>query len=113
MEFIEKNFGPVKIFHLSGKIMGCTKTQLMCDRLKELIDTGTREFVMNFRNMRWINSSGVGAILACLNTLRQNGGDIRFANLQGMARQYFHISKLETVFGIFNSIEKAVANFTP
>lgn len=111
MEFIEEKFGQVKVFHLGGKIMGDTGTQEMCAHLKELINAGTQNLVMDFRDVRWINSSGVGAIIACLNMLRQKGGDIRFANLQGTAQKYFQISKLETVTKIFDSVEAAVASF--
>ena len=111
MEFTEENFGPVKVFHLGGKIMGDAKTKMLCDRLKELIDAGTRSLVMDFRSVRWINSLGIGAIIACLNTLRERGGDIRFANLHDATQQYFHITKLETVVRVFNGIDKAVASF--
>jgi anti-sigma B factor antagonist len=112
MEFTEETVGPVMVFHLGGKIMGDTKTKMLCDRLKGLIDAGTRSLVMDFRNVRWINSLGVGAIIACLNTLRERGGDIRFANLHDATQQYFHISKLETVVKICASVDEAVASFT-
>ncbi len=111
MEFIEETFGQVKVLHLGGKIMGDATTQMLCDRLKELINAGTRSLVMDFRNVRWINSLGIGAIIACLNTLRQCGGDIRFANLHDATQKYFHISKLETVVKICGSVDEAVASF--
>ncbi len=111
MEFTEETVGPVKVFHMGGKIMGDAETQVLCNRLKESINAGTRTLVMNFRNVRWINSPGVGAIIACLNTLRQHGGDIRFANLHDATQQYFHISKLETVVKVFDSVDAAVASF--
>ncbi len=111
MEFTEETAGPVKVFHLGGKITGDAKTQMLCDRLKELIDAGTRSLVMDFRSVRWINSLGIGVIIACLNTLRNNGGDIRFANLHDATQQYFHITKLETVVEMFDSVEEAVASF--
>lgn len=111
MEFTEETFGPIMVFHLSGKIMGDTKTQVLCERLKTLIDADTRSLVMDFSGVRWINSLGIGVIIGCLNTLRQRGGDIRFANLQGTSEKYFHISKLETVVKIFNNVEEAVTSF--
>jgi anti-anti-sigma factor len=111
MEYTEEIVGAVKVFHLRGKIMGDATTQAMCSCLKNLIAAGTQSLVMDFRDVRWINSSGVGAMIACLNTLRQHGGDIRFANLRGTARQYFHISKLETVVKIFDGVDEAVASF--
>jgi anti-sigma B factor antagonist len=111
MEFTEETVGPVKVFHLGGKIMGDATTRMLCEHLKELIDAGTRSLVMDFRSVRWINSLGIGAIIACLNTLRARGGDIRFANLHDASRQYFHISKLETVVKICDSVDEAVTSF--
>ena len=111
MEFTEETVGLVKVFHLGGKIMGDMKTQVLCERLKELINTDTLSLVMDFNGVRWINSLGIGVIIASLNTLRQRGGDIRFANLQGTSEKYFHISKLETVVKIFPSVDEAVASF--
>jgi anti-anti-sigma factor len=113
MSYTEESFGSVKVFHLDGKIMGDAKTRDMCDRLHALINAGTQALVMDFHNVRWINSLGVGAMIACLNKLRQNGGDIRFANLQGIAQKYFQISKLETVVKIFDSVDEAVTSFAP
>jgi len=111
MEFSEDNFGQVKVFHLSGKIMGGAETQMMCNRLKELTASGTQSLVMDFQNVRWINSMGIGAIMVCLITLRSRGGDVRFANLQSAARHYFHLTKLETVVKVFDGVEEAVASF--
>jgi anti-sigma B factor antagonist len=111
MKFTEEAFGKVKVFRLSGKIMGGPEAQGMCDHLKELIAAGTQSLVMDFQDVRWINSSGIGAIIACLTTLRNRGGDIRFANLHDMAQHYFHLTKLETVVKVFDSVDEAVASF--
>ena len=111
MEFTEETFGMVKVFHLKGKIMGGPESQLMCTHLKELIDSGTQSMVMNFRNVRWINSLGIGKIIACLTTLRNRGGDVHFANLRGAARHYFQITKIVTVVKVFESVEDGVASF--
>jgi anti-sigma B factor antagonist len=77
MQFTEETLGKVKVYHLKGKIMGGPETQVMCSRLKELIDAGTQWLVMDFREVPWINSTGVGAIVSCLTTLRKRGGDVR------------------------------------
>lgn len=111
MEFTEETRGPVKILHLSGKIMGDAQTEAMCLFLKDMISAGTERLVMDFREVSWINSSGIGAIISCLTALREHGGDIRFANLHHMTRHYFHITKLETVVKMFTSVEAAVSSF--
>jgi anti-sigma B factor antagonist len=111
MEFTETTFGKVKVYHLKGKIMGGPETQVMCNHLKDLIDAGAQWLVMDLQEVRWINSAGVGGIIACLTTLRKRGGDVRFANLHDASRHYFHITKLETVVKIFDSVDEAVASF--
>ena len=111
MEFTEETFGQVKVFNLQGKIMGGPETPVMCDHLKTFIDAGTQELVINFRDVPWVNSDGVGAIIACLTTLRRRGGDVRFANVHGAVRQYFHITQLETVIQIYDRVDEAVASF--
>ncbi|MFQ5649411.1 MAG: STAS domain-containing protein [bacterium] len=111
MMFTEDGYNLVKVFHLSGKIMGGPETQLLCNRFKEVIDSGTELMVIDFRNVRWINSLGIGTIIGCLTTLRKRGGDVRFANLRGAARHYFHVTKIDTVVEVFESVEEAVASF--
>ena len=111
--FTEESFDNIFVFYLSGKIMGGSETQNMCLRIKELIATDIRYFAMNFRNVKWINSTGIGAIIGCLTTLRYNGGDICFTNVHDSANKYFRITKLDSIIKIFSSIDEAVKSFKP
>ena len=109
--FKEESLGLVKVFNLSGRLMGGPEIKMMCDRVKDLSSQNTRFFVMNFRNVKLINSSGIGFIIACLTSLRNNGGDLRFANTQGASWKYFHITKLDTVIKMFSSVNEAVNSY--
>lgn len=111
MPFTEATFDRVKVFHLKGKIMGGPETQAVCDRLKELIASGTQSLVMDFSQARWINSNGIGVVMACLTSVRNSGGDVCFANLHGATQHYFRITKLDTVVNVFDSVDEAIASF--
>ncbi|MGH7595068.1 MAG: STAS domain-containing protein [bacterium] len=111
MQFTEDTFGSVKVYHLGGKIMGGPEMQALYGHFKELIDAGTERLVMDLQDVQWINSTGIGAIISCLITLRQRDGDVRFANLHDATAHYFHITKLETVVKIFGGVDEAVASF--
>lgn len=111
MEFTAEDRGRVKVLHLRGKIMGDPPSEKMCDYLKNLIHSGTQYLVMDFHDVEWINSSGIGKIISCLTALRQRGGDIRFAGLQRATQHYFHITKLESVVRLFTTVDEAVASF--
>ena len=91
--------------------MGGPEIKMMSDRIRELSTQNTRFFVMNFRNVKLINSSGIGVIIACLTSLRNHGGDLRFANVQGASWKYFNITKLDTVIKMFSSVNEAVNSY--
>lgn len=109
--FSEEQYKNVFVFYLFGKIIGGSETQHMCLWIKELIAKDIRYFVMNFRNVKWINSAGIGAIIGCLSTLRNSDGDICFTNVQGSAYKYFYTTKLDSIIKIFSSVDEAVDRF--
>ena len=111
MEFTEDTIGSVKVFHLSGKIMGGPETEQMCDHFKGVISSGTQSLVMDFQNVQWINSTGIGIIISCLTTLRNRGCDVRFANLHSATKRYFEITRLEEIVKKYGSVDEAVASF--
>ncbi|UCE20089.1 MAG: STAS domain-containing protein [Gemmatimonadota bacterium] len=112
MKFEEETFGDVQILHLQGKIMGGPETQVLRHRLEELVAFDTRFLVIDFQNVKWINSTGIGAIIHCLSILRSRGGDIRFANLHGETLLYIQVMNLGKIIRTFNSIDEAVASFS-
>ena len=112
MEFTEDTIGKIKIFYLKGKIMGDPASESMCEHLKQSIAAGMASLVMDFGRVRWINSHGIGMIIGCMTSLRNAGGDLRFANLQGATRHYFEITKLDTVIKIYDTVDEAVASFS-
>lgn len=111
LSYTEKSLGSINIFHLNGNIMGEHDTSELCSRIKELIEADKKYFVIDLKNVKWINSNGIGAMLGCLTTSRNKGGDIRFANAHDATKRYFQVTKLETVIDIFDTIEEAVESF--
>ena len=112
MKFIEQEKNGVLILHLSGKIMDAGAFTDLCKNLKSRIGKGTKNVLFDFRNVRWINSTGIGSILGCLTTLQKKGGDVRFVNLVGATRRYFEMTKIDTVVKIYDHLDDAVADFS-
>ncbi len=78
MQFIEKNIHGFPVIELEGKIMGDRKSVLFSDRLKQLIDSGKKNIILDFQKVRWMNSAGIGMILSCVKNLHKCGGDLYF-----------------------------------
>ncbi len=112
LTYTEKSISSINIFHLNGNIMGEHDTGELCSRIKGLIEADKKYFVIDLKNVKWINSNGIGAMLACLTSSRNQGGDIRFANAHDATKRYFQVTKLETVIDIFDTIDEAVDSFS-
>ncbi len=112
LNFSEESFGNVKVFVLEGKMTGGPAIKLFLNRIEELVSENINFFVMNFSNVKWINSEGLGSLIACLRIIRTSGGDVYFANLNNIVETYFRVSRLETVVKIFDNVTQAVDSFS-
>ncbi len=111
MKIKEEFKGKIPVLYLSGNLMGGEDSANLQERIKTLINDGFKNIVMDFSNIKWINSTGLGAIMACLTTARNNGGDIRLANITEKLDSLLNITKLITVFQTYKSVDRAVASF--
>ncbi len=112
LTYTQQSFGNINVFHLNGNILGDHDTHELCSRIKGLIEADKKYFVIDLKNVKRINSNGIGAMLGCLTSSRNKGGDIRFANAHDATKRYFQVTKLETVIDIFDTIDEAVNSFS-
>ena len=101
----------VAILALKGKLMGGPESTGLHDRVHGLIDDGINQVVVDMAKAKWMNSSGLGALMASLTTLRNAGGDLKLANVSKKIESLLLITKLMYVFETYNSVDRAVASF--
>jgi len=108
MEFSKGNLSGFPVFKLKGKIMGEPKCELFCNELLELIDSDQKQIVLDFSQVRWINSTGIGMMLSCMKRSREKGGELYFTGIKGRVAYYFRITKLETELDLFETLDQAI-----
>lgn len=108
MKFVEKEVAGLPLFELEGKIMGDAECWRLRDRLKEVIASGQSNVILDFHEVTWINSAGIGALISCIRELRHKGGDLHFTRLNERTAYYFRITKLDTVLKIYDRVEDAL-----
>lgn len=111
MTIKEKDLGEAVVLELSGKIMGGPDASLLNDKLHELIEKGKTKIIADLGNVNWMNSSGLGILIGGLTTMRNNGGDLKLANVTDRIQSLLMITKLLTVFDAHDTLDKAVASF--
>ena len=81
--------------------------------LLSLIDQGNRHLVIDLKDVTFIDSSGLGALVSALKTLkRQSGsGDLRLARVQPPVISLLEIIRLNRVFTSYPSVEQAIQSF--
>jgi anti-sigma B factor antagonist len=103
--------GNVRILDLSGQITLGSGTMVVRNTIKDLIENGLKDIVLNLANVDYIDSSGVGELVSTYTTVTNNGGHLRLLGLTKRTREVLTMTKLLTVFEIFEDEKAAVAGF--
>ncbi len=107
----QRQMGGVTIVDLDGRIaLGESNTQLH-QSLKQLVADGRKNVVLNLAKVTGIDSSGLGSIVAGYSTLQSAGGSLKLVNLSDRIADLMTITKLYTVFDIYENEADAVNSF--
>lgn len=111
MQVKEKIVDDVAILTLKGKLMGGPETAAVHDKVRSLIADKITKVVIDLGGVKWMNSSGLGALMACHTSLRNANGQLKLASVTDKVQSLFMITKLITIFQTFESADRAVASF--
>lgn len=96
------------VIELKGKIMGGPDADLFKAELQKLIDAGKMKVVIDLADVKFMNSSGLGILIAGLTTMRKAGGDIKLANADKRISSLLMVSQLNTVFDHHLTLDSAI-----
>jgi anti-sigma B factor antagonist len=103
--------GSVTILELKGRINLGDGAVVLRKTIRDLVLNGRRRFVLVYEGVEYIDSSGNGELVTAYTTIRNAGGDVVLACLTQYARNLMQISKLLTVFDVYDTVDQAVASF--
>ena len=101
----------VVIISPKGKIMGGPDATMLHDQLHDLISQNKKKVIIDLAKVDWMNSTGLGILISGLTTMRNNGGELKLANVTEKIQSLLTITKLITVFESYDSVEEAIASF--
>ena len=111
MTIQERASGSVTILDLNGKLVLGDGDTLLKDKIHSLVFQGRKQIVLNMGNVSFVDSTGLGALVATYVTAKNNSGQIRLVNLTKRLHDLLVISKLVNVFETFDSEDEAVRSF--
>lgn len=96
------------ILELTGEIdVRCSKD--VRDKLMELLREKPDNFIVNMTDVEFMDSSGLATLVEALQWRRREGGQIKLVGLQKRVRSIFEISRLESIFEIYDNEAEALA----
>ena len=101
----------VVILSLSGKLVGQKEIEQLYFQIRHLQENNVSRVVLNLENLDWMGSLGLGALISCMTTMRNAGGDVHLCNLNPKLKSLLKITRLEQVMPIFDSTDIAIQSF--
>jgi anti-sigma B factor antagonist len=100
----------IVVVDCGGRLVFGEETAVLREKVKSLISQDSR-IVLNLADVTYIDSGGLGTLVALYTTARNAGGSIKLARLTKRVGDLLQVTKLLTVFEVFNSEEEAVQSF--
>jgi anti-anti-sigma factor len=102
----------IVIFELEGKIMGTQQDNyLILDKIYEFIQQNKFRMVMDFSNVDWMNSRGIGICVATITALRNRDGDLKLACINEKVESLLRKMKMFKIFEAYKTVEEAIKSF--
>ena len=111
MHFIEEKQNGIYILTIKGKLMGPPETDQMQDKIRTALSENYKNVVIDLKNITWMASLGIGALMRALSTVRNAGGDLRLSGLSEKVKNVFEITKVIGIVQIFDNVQEAVNSF--
>ena len=108
----ERRDGDVAVLDLRGRIRISGGTLALHRSVRCLVDEGKMKILLNLAGVTHIDSSGLGELISSYVTLRNKGGQIKLVHLTERLQDIMTITKLLTVFDVYENEADALASFT-
>src|ERR1035437_5953792 len=102
----------VAVEELQGRIVLGEETNALREKVKSLLAAGQKKLVLNMDNVTYIDSSGLGTLVASHTSARTQGATLKLSNLGSKFREILQLTKLLTVFEVYDSEAAAVSSFS-
>ncbi|MGD0199965.1 MAG: STAS domain-containing protein [Bryobacteraceae bacterium] len=107
-----RQVGDVTVIDVAGRITLGEGSSNLRDSLRELAAKGNKKILLNLADVSYIDSSGIGELVAGFTTMTNAGGQLKLLNLTKRVQDLLQITKLYTVFEVFDAEASAVHSFT-
>ena len=111
MDIIERTVDAITILDLSGRLTIGEGAQLLKDKSESLALQGRNRVIVNLAKVAYIDSGGLGQLVACYTTHAKAGGRLKLLNVGSRNHDLLSITKLVSVFDTFDTEREAIESY--
>ena len=107
----QRQAGDVAVLDLDGQVrMGDSATALR-GAIRGLVAGGNKKILLNLGGVKYVDSGGIGELIANYTTVGRSGGQMKLLNLTDKVQDLLVITKLLTVFDVYDNEAEALSSF--
>ena len=111
LKMTQREVDGVTVVALDGRIVLGEESNALREKVKSLIAGGKKKIVLNMANITFIDSAGLGTLVAAHHSAKTQGASLKLCHLGSKFQEVLQITKLLTVFDVYNSEAEAVSSF--
>ena len=108
---VERVQPDIHVLKLAGRLGVGSYSQELQWKVEELLKQNEKKVVMDFTDLKYIDSTGLGIVVFCSGKLSESGGELRVAGANPTIRNLFKITRIEKVMNLDDNLEAAIAGF--
>ncbi len=111
VKLTNRKVGDVVVIDAVGRITLGEGASSFRDSIRDLASKGEKKLVLNLSDVTYIDSSGIGELVSGFTTIANQGGQLKLLNLTKRIQDLLQITKLYTVFEVYDDEADAVRSF--
>jgi len=111
IQVTNRQVGDVTVVDVAGRITLGEGASALRENIRDLVAKGNKKILLNLSDVSYIDSSGIGELVSAFTTVTNQGGTLKLLGLTKRVKDLLQITKLYTVFEVFESEPIAVRSF--
>jgi anti-sigma B factor antagonist len=107
----ERQVGDVTVLDMDGKITIGEGSVALRTAIRRLLEESKKKILLNLARVGYIDSSGIGELVSSYTAIGKENGQLKLLNLTQKLQDLLTITKLLTVFDVYESEDEALASF--
>jgi anti-sigma B factor antagonist len=111
LRMTDRDVNGITVLDIEGRIVLGEESNAFRERVKSMLAAGKKKIVLNMAQVSYIDSAGLGTLVATFHSARSQGATLKLVNLGAKFKEVLQVTKLMTVFDTYDNEAAAVQSF--